>query len=88
MTNVVVASPAADAASLIASRLERIAERLDEAAAELQSVAPAQWQGPAAAAFVVARSTAVDRLAAAANAAHEAVAITRRAAILACDEAA
>lgn len=77
------AEATADAATLIASRLERVVERLDLAATELASVVPDGWRGPAAAGFAVARSAAVERLTGASRAAHEAVELSRRAAVLA-----
>ena len=76
-------SVVADAAALLAHRLERQAGRLDATAAELAGIGPPDWLGPAQAAFGIARAAAVDRVALAAATAHEAVALARRAAALA-----
>lgn len=84
-----VASPSlasaavADAAELLASRIQRAAERLDVATAQLAGVGPPEWRGPAQAAFDLARAAALDRLAAAAAAARDSAAVARRAAELA-----
>jgi hypothetical protein len=73
----------ADVAAVLAARLSHLAVRLDAAAVELVAADPVPWRGPARDAFVAARSVAMDRLAAAAGAAHAAASIARRAALLA-----